>query len=371
MMLVAALAALAAPQAASAPPPNALSTAPAPFNAASAAETVEALAKSLEDNFVFPDVGKTYANALRAKLAAGGYSSFADASAFAATVTADLQAIHRDGHLRLVPPGPGAGRQPPATGDQPSGRPPGAQPKMVPIDKEGWIADGIAYVRFSAFFGEPETLARLAAFLETHKSATALIIDARGHRGGGLDEMDVIFPRIYSEPTTLVHMDTRIAVEERDGGVFEDGPTMLRMDGPPGVVRRAHVVKPGAETPLRHAKVFLLTSGLTASAAEHLALALKRTHRATLIGATTRGAGHFGSDVSLPGGFNAFVPVGRTFDPETGEGWEGSGVAPDVAVAPERALIEALTRSGITEADAQRLAQPYDADAPWQRARPR
>ena len=39
---------------------------------------------------------------LRAKLAAGGYASFKDAKAFTETVTADLRAVHRDGHLRLV-----------------------------------------------------------------------------------------------------------------------------------------------------------------------------------------------------------------------------------------------------------------------------
>nr|QQZ49553.1 hypothetical protein JKL49_21835 [Phenylobacterium glaciei] len=42
------------------------------------------------------------------------------------------------------------------------------------------------------------------------------------------------------------------------------------------------------ETRLQKVPVYYLTSRRSASAAEHLALAFKRTHRATLVGETTR-----------------------------------------------------------------------------------
>ena len=75
-----------------------------PFDAVEAKSVVEKLATELEDNFVFPEVGKSYAATLRAKLADGSYGAFADAQAFAEAVTRDLQAVHADGHLRLHPP---------------------------------------------------------------------------------------------------------------------------------------------------------------------------------------------------------------------------------------------------------------------------
>ena len=46
-------------------------------------------------------------------------------------------------------------------------------------------------------------------------------------------------------------------------------------------------------------------------------------------------------------GYAAFVPVGRTFDPDTGQSWEGTGVAPDVAVPADKALDEALKLAGV------------------------
>ena len=45
-------------------------------------------------------------------------------------------------------------------------------------------------------------------------------------------------------------------------------------------------------------------------------------------------------------GYAAFIPVGRTFDPDTGQSWEGVGVQPDVAVPADQALAEALRRAG-------------------------
>lgn len=329
------------PQAAQAAP------APAPFNADEAKAAVEKLAASLEESFVFPEVGTKYAAALRAKLASGGYSSFPTAAAFADAVTADLKAVHEDRHLRvraLPPQGAGGPRRP--------GPPPGFQA----IEKAGWIADGVAYISFAAFPGDEQTLARLRTFLAAHKDAKALIIDARGHHGGGLAEMDVMFPYFYGKPQALVKMDTRIAVEERQGNPLEEGPTLVREKGPEGVVRRSHNVIPAAEaTGLRTAKIFLLTSNRTASAAEHLSLSLKRTGRATLIGETTRGAGHYGGGVPLGGNYSVFIPVGRTFDPDNNQGWEGTGVKPDVEVPADQALDEALRRAGVGPGKAKSL----------------
>jgi len=107
---------------------------------------------------------------------------------------------------------------------------------------------------------------------------------------------------------------------------------------------------------LKDAKVYLLTSKGTFSAAEHLSLALKRTHRATLVGEATGGGAHFGGMAPMGKGYAAFIPVGRTFDPDTGESWEGTGVKPDVAVPADKALDEALKLAGAKTTGADALA---------------
>ena len=53
-----------------------------------------------------------------------------------------------------------------------------------------------------------------------------------------------------------------------------------------------------------------------------------------------------------------FIPAGHSYFPGT-KGWEGTGVEPDVKVAPERALIEALTREGVPAAEAETLSASH------------
>lgn len=221
------------------------------------------------------------------------------------------------------------------------------------ILKSGWLAPGVAYISFSAFYGNERTIAELKTFLAQSRGAKALIIDARQHRGGGLAEMDVLLPELYSKRTALLDMDTREAVFRSAGDVFADEPTVTTIAGPASVVRQRHWALPSADPGLADAKVYLLTSNKTASAAEHLALALKRTHRAMLIGETTRGAGNYGRRVSLGNCFAAFVPVGRTFDPDTNRGWEGTGITPDLVVPADQALDKALELAGSTSVAAR------------------
>jgi hypothetical protein len=310
-----------------------------PFVAAEARQVVEALAKTLEANFVFPEVGQKYAAALRTKLDAGGYASFSSGREFAAAVTTDLQAVAKDGHLKLVPPDMIPQRR--------GGLPPAGASGSA-IAKSGWLAPGVAYISFVGFPGDEVTTKGVAAFLADYRSATTLIVDARDNRGGGLAEMDLMFAQLFDKPTELVRMDTRLAVQQEHGSPFDGSPTVTRADSPMGVARQVHRAIPAAAgAAMAKTKVYLLTSARTASAGEHFSLSLKRTHRATLIGETTRGAGHYGGFEQLPGGYAAFIPVGRTFDPDTGEGWEGKGVRPDVEVPADKALDEALRRAGV------------------------
>jgi len=204
-----------------------------------------------------------------------------------------------------------------------------------------WIADGVAYLRFNQFAGEPASIAAMQAFVREYAGARALVIDTRNlTRGGGMAEMDLLFAQLFAQQTVLVDM----AVPARAAGPGPmPGPTLREVHGTPGMRVLEHVALPDPSGPrLANAKVFYLTSARTRSAGEHFAMALQATHRGTLIGERTAGANHFGGVEPLGAGLVAFIPVGRTYDPRTGKDWEGTGIVPDIEVPAEQALARAL-----------------------------
>ena len=318
------------------------------------AQAIDTLADTLAARFVDPASGQRYAQMLRTNLAAGKYEDLGDAKAVAQRLTQDLQAVAADGHLRVdVAPGtgvirgPGGGGPRRVAGPQDGPRAPSPQASaFAPIDlpsvaETRWIADGVAYLRFNQFAGEPASIAAIHSFVKDYANARAIIIDTRTlSRGGGMAEMDALFPYLFYRETVLVEM----AVAGSNGGPAPPGSNTLReVPGPAGMVVRQHVAVPDTgERRLAKAKVFYLTSKRTRSAGEHFALALQRTHRGTLIGERTAGANHFGGIEPIGAGLAAFIPVGRTYDPDTGKDWEGTGIVPDIEVPADQALDRAL-----------------------------
>lgn len=327
---------------------------------AAATAVVESFAKALEDYFLYPEIGLRYAAKLRSNQASARYSGLS-AEKFTQVITDDLQSVYPDGHLRLQRP-----RPKPVLAHLASALPEGgAEP--TGIEKAGWIDDGVAYVSLTEFPGSKTSLAGLQAFLDKHSTARALILDLRTHGGGYTDEVDLLASYLFEVPTPLMYMDTREAAFRPK----PDSPTLKRIPGPAAMIRQVNLAAPAERaTNLRRAKVFVLTSGYTGSAAEHLTLALKLTGRATIIGETTGGAGHFGKIVDLPGGYTAFIPIGRPFDPSTGEGWEGTGVEPNVSVPAGDALIVALRQIGISPQRATALSTRWSPSGSMERILP-
>lgn len=312
------------------------------------ARAIDMLADQLATRFVDPATGQRYADMLHAKLAAGEYDHVDDAKAMAQRLTQDLQAVAADGHLRvdvasetgaLRGPGPGGPRRI-------EGAPSQASAPVDPpsVAETRWIADGVAYIRFNQFAGEPASVAAVQAFVNDYAAAKAIVIDTRTLvHGGGMAEMDALFPHLFDRETVLVEMAT--AKRDAPGGAPRPvgGNTLREVAGPAGLLVRQHVAIPSAtDHRLAQAKVFYLTSKRTRSAGEHFALALQRTHRGTLIGERTAGANHFGGFEPIGAGLVAFIPVGRTYDPDTGKDWEGTGIVPDVEVPADQALDKAL-----------------------------
>ena len=352
--------AVAAQQAPAPQPAVAMAPADVTITSDEARKTALDLAGKLDEAYVFPDVANRYAAMLRANVASGAYDAFHSGRALAERLTADLRAVSPDAHLRVT-------LQPADAAMQRTSMAHAPRFPWTPIEEQRWLAPGIAYIRFNVFPGDEATVKAVRDFMLGHATAKTIIFDNRTHHGGGLAEMNAMFPFLFSKPTVLVTMDTRAGV-----GGGDPEPFMRTVTGPAGVVRREHYVEPSkTEKRLFKARVFVLTSGATGSAAEHMTLALKRTHRATIIGEPTAGAGHYGGEVEVGDKFQAFIPVGRTFDPETGKDWEGTGVDPDVAVPAKDALVEALVRSGLTRAKAEAINATVKPSGSMERKIPR
>jgi len=306
------------------------------------------LADDLLTSFVYRQQAIQYADMLRRNAAAGRYDG-GNRGDLARLITDDLQAVHKDGHLHVSPaeasPGPGSGPRAEA-----------AVPRKFPplIQSAKTIAPGIGYIRFTAFMGRDEELAAIRKWLADNRDAQTLIFDLRNHHGGGLDEMDVIFPYLFAERTPLVKMAVAKYIHDQGRYSAGDRPTIQTAIEGDQVVD-THFAIPGEDTPLRKAQVYVLVSNATASAAEHFALALKSTGRATLIGEPTTGANHFGGSQPISDHFAVWMPVGRTYDIKTGKDWEGGGIAPDIAIDPAQALVVALEKSGLSHDQALAL----------------
>jgi len=309
-------------------------TTPQPLDATRRGAVVETLAKTLEQHYVFPDVGERYATRLREQLQRGAYDDLTDTAEFATRVTGDLQAIFPDRHLSMIPASRARQRRP-----DPVDTPKSAQASGPRGLEEARMIGDVAYLRFNEFPGDT-TPSQARSFLLAHADARAVVIDSRPNRGGRLDEMNAILPLLVARPTRLYRMEMRADAVPP----FQATPMVHAVAGTAALQRWDHKILPDTtERRLQAAPVYYLISRRTASAAEALALGLKSSHRATLIGETTAGAGYFGGvfGVGDPA-LQAWISTGRTYDPKTGKDWEGQGIAPDVAVPVDDALTVAL-----------------------------
>ena len=335
-----------APAAAPSPAAAAAAPADAPMAAGEGRAVALKLADSLVETFVFREQAEAYAAMLKRNAVAGRYDS-GTRGQIAKLMTDDLQAVHKDGHLHVSVVEPREHAAGGANTGIPSNWPPLIQSAKT-------IAPGIGYIRFTAFFGTDEEMAGVRKWLAENKDAKTLIFDLRNHHGGGLDEQDAIFSYLYREKTPLVRMALAKKIYDEGGSPLGPGPTLVfAAEGDKMVM--THSAVPGADTPLRKAKVYLLVSNRSASAAEHFALALKSTGRATLIGEATAGANHFGRPLPLNENFSVWMPLGRTYDIKTGKDWEGAGIAPDIEADPKQALVIALEKAGLSHEEAVKL----------------
>lgn len=274
---------------------------------------------ALEQGYIFPDVAERIDRDLRARMQRGEYDTVTSAAAFAGLLTTAMRAISHDKHLTMewsrnvVPVSNAAGS---GTTSLEQDRVESAYINFG-FRRVERLRGNIGYLDLT-YFDRPEfarnTVAAAMVFLH---HTDALIIDLRDNDGGRPEMVALLISYLVERPTALT------GIYWRQTGRVDSSAT---------------VTVPDSMKYLRKA-VYVLTSHVgTISAAEAFVYDLHLLGRATIIGEVSAGAANPGGFVRVGDHFRLFVPRGRAVSPITGTNWEGTGIAPDIAVNASAAL---------------------------------
>jgi hypothetical protein len=271
--------------------------------------------------YLFPDVGRTTAEKLRAQQKLGAYRGITDGQIFAIRVTDDLRTFSGDKHVTVdFFPKPMPPHQPTA---RPRPDPARLTATNCGFQKAEHYPPNIGYLKLNGF-EEPDFCGSTAIAAMTFLAdSDSLIIDLRDNGGGAPRMAALISTYLFDEP---VHLDD---LYDRNQDITEQFWTLPYVPG-----------KKKADK-----KVFVLTARRTFSVGELFSYDLKSLKRATLIGETTGGGAHTVAPHQIDDHFFIRVSFGRFVNPITKTNWESTGVEPDVKVPAKDALDEALKRA--------------------------
>jgi hypothetical protein len=300
-------------------PARAADPAPA-IDAATRKRVVDAVAGYVEKHYVVADLAPTLAGAIRRNQKKGAYDSIATAEELKARLTADLQAVVPDRHLKVLYST--QARPLRDTPDEPSPeeqaeRRQDAIRQNFYIERAEHLDGNVGYIKLRKFEDPALAGEALVAAMQFLSHTDALLVDLR-QNGGGYGSMADLFASYFfgDEP---VHLSDAY---DRSTGETSQSWTL------PYVPGLRYVGKP----------VYILTASRTFSAAEGFTYCLQKMGRAVVVGETTGGGAHFVHIFQIDPHFAVMVPVGTVKSAVTGSDWEGTGVVPDVAVAADTAL---------------------------------
>ncbi|MGQ0650471.1 MAG: S41 family peptidase [Gemmatimonadaceae bacterium] len=286
------------------------------LDGAAHARIIEALVAQLDRGYVYPEKVAAMAKAVRDRAARGEYARLSGALAFADSLTAHLQAISHDKHLR-VRYGDGGGRAQP-TAEERQRMQERARADNFGIGSPERLEGNVAYLEIRSFGFPPDLIGEAVSnAMSAVADADALIIDVRRNGGGSPFAVALVSSYLFGPDT--VHLNS---LYFRPANRTDHFWTRSSVPG-----KRFGPSKP----------LFVLTSRRTFSAAEEFTYNLQSLKRATIVGDTTGGGAHPGGMQLLGNGFVVFVPSGRAINPITKTNWEGTGVRPDLAVPSDQA----------------------------------
>ncbi len=291
------------------------------MNARTQAAVLDSITTAIDTIYVIKDTADRIVAHLRAQQAAGAYKELTDPVDFAQKVYEDARSIYDDHHFdirAMYPLDPKAAEQveDPRNTERAQRN---LRERNYGFERVEILTGNVGYLELTQFVDTDPAGETAAAAMNFLANAYALIIDLRQNGGGNASMIRMLAGYLFKEQQQLINWYVRDT---------ETTEQSYSLDYVPG--RR-----------LTDIPVYVLTSGLTGSAAEEFTFDMKHLKRATIVGDTTSGGGHTVANAFFD--FDGFrigmrIPYGRAFDPKTGLGWEGTGVIPDIAVPSEQAL---------------------------------
>jgi retinol-binding protein 3 len=290
------------------------------IDSATKSAVIDNLIRQLNDAYVFPVVAKKMEADLRSRQGNKEYDAVTSAKAFSEKLTADLQSVSKDKHLRVrysFQPLPIRQQRGEPTEAEKADFRRSNQRFNFGFERVERMNGNIGYLDLRSFNDDQDGAETVAAAMTFLANTESLIIDLRQNGGGNPAMVALICSYLFGDKP--VHLND---LYWRKGDKTDEFWTK------PAVAGKKYGDK----------DVYVLTSNRTFSGAEEFTYNLKNLKRATIIGETTGGGAHPGGFERLSDHFGAFIPTGRAISPITKTNWEGTGVEPDIKVPKEQAL---------------------------------
>jgi len=281
-------------------------------------EAIHKLSELMNDFYVFPKVAKLTEEHLMTQLKEGHFDQFQDDETFAAALTASVQTINKDKHMRIMV-------------NRPYVAPENSPERMIEerVDQinrsrnanSGFstvrILEGnVGYLDLRGFAGLESGKAIADAYMKLMSRADAVIIDLSKNGGGSPDMVQYLCSYFFDQKVHLNSLYFRQGDETIEFWTLDEVGGVKMPDVP----------------------LFVMTSSRTFSGAEEFSYNMQTQKRATLVGQTTGGGANPGGTRGINENLSVFIPTGKAINPITKTNWEGVGVIPEVKTSVEETL---------------------------------
>jgi hypothetical protein len=303
-------------------------------------KVADAVRQLLNRTYVLPELRPKFDAVLAKGLASGRYD-VSNSNELVERLNADLHSVTPDKHLNVL--------YDPERARRLEARPENAEHDDSPPSEEAirdavrlnhgiaelkLLPGNVRYMRYNGFiWAGPKTAEALDNAMRFLRDGDAVIIDLRGNGGGSPQAVQYLVSHFLPAKTPIVTF-------------YMGGDPADRLSTLPTLPAGRMVGKP----------LYVLTSGMSASAAEEFIGHVAGFKIGEVIGANSAGAGFRNDFYPLSDGLVISISVGRAVLASTGKDWEGVGIAPTTRTDVEKALDVAETHAW------KRIAQTATGD---------